>query len=1177
MTTLAIAGTVCLSSFGAGPAKTPFNPEIPWNVSVMDQLNATAQNGPDKKAAKDPSEEYNNIPTFNYITSPDGTYWFYTSQFKYETIVHDEGFYTWEDYIMHSFKFTIYDMNFNVVGTIQDEIEYAPDETRVVQLSLEPMVTDYFFNDDANPEIMIYHAMNTTRYVNRNYYKVYSMGGEKNEKGNDKSLMRWDGRNINTLKVNNGGKIEYYLAFSNSSEGGDITIYKSGNASTDFKPIEVMNYRIADSHMPGDTTYGSYYISKVENGQPYFIFSQYEKQFFEEPAGGAMNDNIIPDNSFLIDVYTVAAGQDKATKVSTTKIPVEELDNTEELHYVFYSIGTLTGKNDVDMSINGTPNAPAFILTKEYCLASNTDERSITYEFIDNSGKTIKKIAENADGVTLLADLEGQEPQAMFVEKITDSSYIFHLKNLYTGEEVATINQQNNGRSLTAECNRVPYGKNDYKYAFGVIADPTDVDKDGNDLMCVAWFNSDGSFDRLDRFNIGKNVMATSLNWNSQILNPYLFDTDEEMEYAVMVKRNDGNYSYVEFIITDGKDDFYGIFNRDDAKGDPYSFQVIFGSDNKLQMTYYNPDRNNYNLQLYDLPFSVMSGGSGTETDPYQIATVADLQFIKENPDAYYVVTKDIDAAGYDFNPVGNFEGSIDGKSHVVKNLEIASSENTGLIGNAVNGASIKNLTFLDPTLNLAGSDAAGMIAGRASGISLENINVYNLQVAGTDNYEGPFGGLVGLASNNSSIQTSQVIGNLNMEKASNVGGIIGDARTGSKVIASSFLGSINANTEIGGIVGTAFSANDLISDCHVDATITGKNTIGGIAGLNNRAQITRNYVQGSLKATEAANEIFALGGVVGSLTPDWQSVGGTIVSNNVVALKSINAPENKFEEEFAGQKSTVHRIIGYSAANEAEEILDETTWEYTKGDPMVEEGTSNNYSLSSLAPVDSKVEAKATTAEGASIDSIERGFLDETLGFKFGETAQAPWHKNSSNDPWLYFESSFIIPESSLTVEETDLFNIEIRFLNRAEEITLAEVVKDLVTNFDERIIEMTGNATVSNGILSIEFKALKQGTTPVEITIGNRSADTNVTVVEKKIDDSGVEAIIDTQDTLKISYRGNEVSAEGASIEVYGSNGMKVAGGYNTVSVSELSKGIYVIVATDSNGKRATLKIAK
>lgn len=59
---------------------------------------------------------------------------------EYEENVVSE-YYT--DYILKSFKFTIYDENNNVVGTISDLVHYEADEVRAVACDPVPVMTQF--------------------------------------------------------------------------------------------------------------------------------------------------------------------------------------------------------------------------------------------------------------------------------------------------------------------------------------------------------------------------------------------------------------------------------------------------------------------------------------------------------------------------------------------------------------------------------------------------------------------------------------------------------------------------------------------------------------------------------------------------------------------------------------------------------------------------------------------------------------------------------------------------------------------------------------------------------------------------------------------------------------------------------------------------------------------------
>ena len=67
-----------------------------------------------------------------------------------------------------------------------------------------------------------------------------------------------------------------------------------------------------------------------------------------------------------------------------------------------------------------------------------------------------------------------------------------------------------------------------------------------------------------------------------------------------------------------------------------------------------------------------MAGGDGSENDPFQISTVAQLESIQDKPDSlYYVLANDIDLAGIEWTPMVYFSGVLDGQGHSIKNMTI--------------------------------------------------------------------------------------------------------------------------------------------------------------------------------------------------------------------------------------------------------------------------------------------------------------------------------------------------------------------------------------------------------------------------------------------------------------------------------------------------------------------------
>lgn len=190
---------------------------------------------------------------------------------------------------------------------------------------------------------------------------------------------------------------------------------------------------------------------------------------------------------------------------------------------------------------------------------------------------------------------------------------------------------------------------------------------------------------------------------------------------------------------------------------------------------------------------SSFAGGSGTAEDPWQIATAEQLDLIRSDLTAHYVLTEDIDLAGYEnWVPIGAFQplsdapedaevphpeyaftGTFDGAGHTISNLNIASEApmGVGLFGCA------------------SGTDSGAAFIGH---FTLKNVSASGCYLVG---------GAVGLQFMNCPVSDIHLVGD------NHLAGMQG----------------------IGGIVGTGF---DLISDCSATADITVSGDDGACAGL---------------------------------------------------------------------------------------------------------------------------------------------------------------------------------------------------------------------------------------------------------------------------------------------------------------------------------------------------------
>lgn len=177
--------------------------------------------------------------------------------------------------------------------------------------------------------------------------------------------------------------------------------------------------------------------------------------------------------------------------------------------------------------------------------------------------------------------------------------------------------------------------------------------------------------------------------------------------------------------------------------------------------------------------------GNGTETEPYIIATAAQLDEVRNFPSACFELSKDIDLSSYlnpnssGWTPIEVFTGKFDGKKHTIKGLwiSLSSISNVGLFANIQGSsdnkrASVSNLFVNISKKGITGGSSVGGICG-----SLSYGNIENCMVTGDISGGSYVGGVVG--RNNDNYYSSSIIsqcassGNITATKGY-VGGILG-------------------------------------------------------------------------------------------------------------------------------------------------------------------------------------------------------------------------------------------------------------------------------------------------------------------------------------------------------------------------------------------------------------------
>lgn len=146
----------------------------------------------------------------------------------------------------------------------------------------------------------------------------------------------------------------------------------------------------------------------------------------------------------------------------------------------------------------------------------------------------------------------------------------------------------------------------------------------------------------------------------------------------------------------------------------------------------------------------------GTAAHPFQISTPAELNDIRDDVTAYYVLTQDIDMVAFgNWTPIQGFQGQLDGRGFEVQNLDLDDTGTSpvyangdggwGLFGSiGVNGV-VKRLGVKDCTAQVgAGSDAPmGTLCGYCMG-KIEDCWAEGGSVTVTNNAYTGIGGFVG-------------------------------------------------------------------------------------------------------------------------------------------------------------------------------------------------------------------------------------------------------------------------------------------------------------------------------------------------------------------------------------------------------------------------------------------------
>ena len=1081
---------------------------------------------------------------FGYLEGPDHTVWMYTRKITPR-----------EKYYYGAVEVVVYDNYHKERGRINIDIP----EGKIVN-ALEPygqITSKLFDKNDKTFELQLYYHEVPKPGVNVDSTFAYNMEGKK--------VAAFKGAGQITESAKNSWDVYQRLLITNSYISGEapyiqVDVYKPAGWNGTTPELE-HTFKIDFDRI--NYSDGAAFHAYDVNGTPYYLITHYDKPWVSgyqiDPDSGLELDPIpTENNSYVIETY-----DKNFNRIDSLAVPLEK--SADALWPAFAKFGEFSYDDFSEGYFTGDGKLNHVIIFYDYIKSSD----SYRYYFnVYSEGKYVNTICDNVkDNYFKLASIKGHSEQYAFLQQIGNDNFI-QMVDLPSCEKKTCIPSSIDGNKITMDFNRAPVGDT---YQYVIKMSYAEGDDDKNVIALLGWYTTDLKLDHFTKFNLGPNAQYFTPLLDMDTMDPYTFDTDEEREYCFMAKIKRDDSEALDNMIVIAKEN--GEFIRKFVGND--NIKMVTGTilDNKTDNStflvgYQDNNTGEYILEYYKLPFNKFAkGGDGTAANPYLISTLGDMQQIQVEPKASYKLVADIDMKNNisTWTPVETFGGTLDGDGHKLMNFVIDDNigTRTGLFGHSEVGSQVKNLIISDPTLVVNDRNSyAGLVSGTATQSSLSNVHVYGARIESQSASVDCIGGLLGQGTMHTAIESSSFDGVIDLPTGSTVGGIVGNMRTGTTVNNGAVTGSLTAATTLGGIAGDK-EKDASVTNCRVDAAIKAGNTVGGIAGVsNNKGKILNCIVNGTIDADAPTRwGKFAVGGIIGEIVENGDTIVGNVMNADITVKAEPNVtvdPDTNEETDLTAKAmKSVHRIAGYTVVNAAEEY----------GTTVELAGLDKNYATTGVKWNDAAVEyTDDKSVEGATkaVADITTDFL-KGLGFAYGNNAATPW-KEAESMPVLYYENIpmvLTLSQTAVNVVENESVRI-IATLYGADPSLIEAVSSD--NSVAEAVIVEEGDNNVT-----IEVKCKKTGVATITVTADDLTATCLINGVTTAIDD-----ITADSDRLTITFRGGEITAAGASkIALYNINGQIVAGNAgSTVATAGLTKGIYVVTATDAAGNTTTSK---
>ena len=301
--------------------------------------------------------------------------------------------------------------------------------------------------------------------------------------------------------------------------------------------------------------------------------------------------------------------------------------------------------------------------------------------------------------------------------------------------------------------------------------------------------------------------------------------------------------------------------------------------------------------EIADDPEPVING-SGTPNHPYVIGNVQELILLAQSPDmwatdTYFELGSSIDLSGLpDWEPIGStttpFRGHFDGRGYHIRGMSIASSNTESHLGffGKTDGATISD-SHVDGTINAPSSNLIGLLVGEAINTTFNGVSASG-SVTGNQTIGGVAGRVTGSELEYAHADV-YVTSDAPDGEYSDIGGLIGDAQSGTTLLRTSATGTVTASgRNAGGLVGWFQTSPVTIEQSWASGSVEITGAQGGAGGLvgagSGTITIIDSYATGDVTIPSqigTGTQGRGAGGLVGqfgfnsSITRSWS--GGTV------------------------------------------------------------------------------------------------------------------------------------------------------------------------------------------------------------------------------------------------------------------------------------------------------------